>query len=216
MKDIAAASVSGQRTSKLPIDLSIDILKNVLQALGGDLGISAKFSAARTLEFTFQNVTKDQVNLIKIGDFLSAGKVRWNQLILKKYLFGDGRLYVIIETIKTSKFTVTATADNGGGLNVDVPTIQQIASGKFNASYEGTQKNVVTFEGTTPLVFGFKAVEFSATENDRTGELSLNFEPTSADDVTLGLDGGPHVSLFRTRGTLEQLARVSAESLGER
>src|SRR6185436_3618662 len=97
--DIQAANVNGQRTSKLPIELGLSILADVIKALGGNIGVTAKFEKARTLEFTFENVLKDRANLISIGDYLTSGAVKWRHVILEKYLFGAGNLYVITETL---------------------------------------------------------------------------------------------------------------------
>ena len=39
---------------------------------------------------------------------MQAGEVRWDHLILEKYLFGRGNLYVITEVVKSNEIGVTA------------------------------------------------------------------------------------------------------------
>lgn len=119
----AAANVSGQRTSKLPISVGLDILGNILAALGGNLGIKAAYDGSRKMEFTFLNVERDRANQIAIGDYVGSGDVRWDHIILQKYLFGAGNLYVITEVVKSKEIGVTAFKSDNSSVSLDIPTI---------------------------------------------------------------------------------------------
>lgn len=184
-----AANVNGQRTSKLPASLGLDVVGNILGAMGGNVGIKAGYEAARKIELSFSDVQRHRANIIQIGDYLEAGDVRWDHLILQKYLFGKGKLYVITEVVTSRKFGITAYQKDNTSLQIQVPVISQIVGGNVQIGKESESTNTLSFEGPKDLAFGFAAIELAAGERGDDGELDLVFRPTKAGAVSFSLTG---------------------------
>jgi hypothetical protein len=207
-----AAEISGKKSSKLPLEIGINILGTLIGAMGGNLGVNASYNSAKTVEFTFKNVNRERANVVEIGDYLLGGEIRWNHLILQKYLFGKGNLYVITEVVRSNEIGVTAYSKTGANLGVDVPVIQQAVGGKVKVGVENESTKSVAYKGDKELVFGFVAIELSALENAETGELSLGYEPVKEGTIALSVGDEPSYAAF---APLSGLPEADPETLGE-
>jgi len=168
-KDIAAANINGKKSSKLSIGIGVNILGSVIGAMGGNLGADLSYTDAKTVEFQYSDVTNDEVVPLEVGNYLRDGEVDSGNLILKQYVLGNGKLYLVTKTAKSKKFTVSFERSNGTGAKVDVPIIQAAVGGKIEVKVDSTSKHVVTFEGSQPLVFGFQCYQVGV----RDGNLNL-------------------------------------------
>ena len=208
-----AADVSGKKSSKLPLEIGINILGTLIGAMGGNLGVNASYNDAKTVEFSFKNVIRERANVVEIGDYLMGGEVRWNHLILQKYLFGKGNLYVITEVVRSQEIGVTAYSKTGANLGVDVPVIQEAVGGKVKVGVENESTKTIGYKGDSELVFGFVAIELSALENAETGELVLGYEPVAPGKVALSVGDNPKLADFGA--PLAALPEADPTTLGE-
>jgi hypothetical protein len=158
-RDEVAAGIQGQRSSKLDVAIGLSLLQSVVSALGGNVGISAGYRGARTIQFVFDRVLSDSVEPLELGNYLRDGEIDVGNLLLQQYVLGKGRLFVITRTVKTDKFLVNAYAKKGVAATLDVPAIQDLVSGgvRVAASAEGT--GTVAYQGDRQLVFGFQCFE---------------------------------------------------------
>ena len=209
-----AANINGQRSSKLPIELGIGILGNIVGAMGGKFDLSATYEKSEKIEFFYTDVTRHRANTIEIGDYLAAAKVRWSHPILKKYLFGSGKLYVITEIVTARKIGVTAYREDNSKIALDVPVIQEIAGGSLKVGSDTASTNTVIYEGPDDLAFGFVAIELSAGDRGDDGEIDLVFRPVKTGTVSFGI-GGPALITADFDGALQRLERVDGELLGQ-
>jgi hypothetical protein len=67
------------------------------------------------------------------------------------------QVYVTSSTIKSQKFTILPEAEKGSTLNLNIPEIQKTVGGNVKVSSNSKYSSAITFEGDTPLVFGFQA-----------------------------------------------------------
>lgn len=199
-----AANINGQRSSKLPVEIGLNLLGNVIGAMGGNLGITAAYSRARKVEFSYADVTRDRANVIQIGDYLMESPVRWSHPILRKYLFGEGRLLVLTEVVKSRSLGVTAFDEHKASLGLDIPVIQKIVGGKVSVGSEGSGTSTVTYKGDRDLAFGFVAIELSAGDSNDDGELDLVFRPAKTGSIALSM-GAPSVTPTLFEGPLRSL-----------
>lgn len=207
-----AANINGQRTSKLPISLGVNIIGNIIGAMGGNVGVKAGYEAASKVEISFSDVTRYRANLIQVGDFLQGAEVKWDHLILQKYLFGKGKLYVLTEVVTSKKFGVTAYKKDNSSLQVDVPVIKELVGGSVSVGSEAEGTNTVAYEGAKELAFGFAAIELAAGERGDNGELDLVFRPTKAGTVTFSIAGASPV-YADFEGALQDLEPADPEAL---
>jgi hypothetical protein len=210
-----AANINGQKSSKLPIELGLNVLGNILSAMGGNLDLSASYQQASKVEFSYTDVTRHRANTIAIGDYLSAAKVRWGHPILKKYLFGSGNLYAITEVVTARKIGVTAYREDNTKIAIDVPVIQQIAGGSIKVGSDLSSTTTVVYEGPADLAFGFVAIELSAGDRGDDGEIDLVFRPVKAGTVSYSIGGGQSFVYADLEGAQPGMARCDPMELGE-
>jgi hypothetical protein len=157
--NIAPANISGMESSNTKVEIGVNILGNILQALGGKtLGVSLGFERAKTMTFKFADVLEDHCDVDQLDQYLTTCTFRPDMTSVSNALIDD-EVYVITSTIKTKKFTINAKGDSGTKVGLDVPVISGVASGTLKVDATRATEGTVTYEGTTPVIFGFQAVQ---------------------------------------------------------
>jgi hypothetical protein len=204
--DRLAPFINGRRTRNLNLNVGLSILGGIIGALGGSkLGASVGFNRASTLVFEFNDVKMNEVDQLKLSRYLTAARVDPAAGPFAVDL-EDDKLYVITNTIKSRKFTTEVQAASGANLSVDVPVIQEAVGGSVSVKREGTDQSKVTFEGDTPVVFGFQAVRmlfergafkgFKTVKADEAGMRAMR--PSTASRK-------PEFEMLKTRGSFTNL-----------
>ncbi len=156
--NVAPGSIAGKETSSMKLEIGLNILGNIIRALGGsDLELSLGFNRARSLIFKFEEVLEDHVEINLLDRFLTTASIRPEQRAVTDALIDD-KVYIVNSTLKTTKMSVEAEGEGGAKIDLDVPVIQQAASGKLKVDISKATEGAVTYEGATPVVFGFQAV----------------------------------------------------------
>jgi hypothetical protein len=160
----APIEISGKESSDTKIEVGVSILGSIVKALGGNtLGISAAYTKAKAVTFKFEHVLEDHIDVDRLDQYLSTCSFRTDGHTVVDALIDDA-VYVITSTLKTDKFTVNAKGDSGTKVGLDVPVINQIASGSLKVDTTHANEGIVSYEGRTPVVFGFQAVQIFADE----------------------------------------------------
>jgi hypothetical protein len=195
----APVEISGKESSSTKIEVGVNILGNIIKALGGNtLGITAAYSNAKSLTFKFEQVLEDHVDVDRLDQYLSTCSFRLDGRSVTNALIDDA-VFVITSTLKATKFTVNAKGDSGQKIGLDVPVVSGIASGTLNVETSRATEGTVSYEGKTPVVFGFQAVQIFADERDGRPVFSA-MDPLKAGAAAARAAG--HV--VPTRLTLEQ------------
>ncbi|MGH9323666.1 MAG: hypothetical protein ACRD21_06950, partial [Vicinamibacteria bacterium] len=144
----------------------------------------------------YTDVFSDRVQPLDVGNFLRNGDVDAGNLILREYVLGNGELYLITETIKSSKFSVQHEARDGVELKVDIPVLKQLVGGNVSVTTAGESSRVVSFEGKDELTFGFKCLRVGVEDgvlrlvSSAAGDTALEaVRGTEAPPVILSRDG---------------------------
>jgi hypothetical protein len=160
--DKNVAQIGGQSTDKLKASVGLDVLANLVQALGADpIGIKAQYGKASTLTFHFKAVERERITAFALGKYLTDGKLSSDDPFVKRYFHSSEKLYVVTEVLKSTGFGVTAHDSSDAGLSLDVPVIKGAFSGKGSVAVESTSQGTVEFSGQTPLPFAFIAAQLS-------------------------------------------------------
>jgi hypothetical protein len=138
--------------------VALTLLGSVINALGGNLGIQASYSQARTATIAFDDVLEDRVNAIDVDRDLGDADVDPFDITSRKLLDAD-KLYVVTAVVKSTKMKITANDSNDAALKVDVPVVQQAVGANVTVSASNTSKTQISYEGKIPLVFGFQAIQ---------------------------------------------------------
>jgi hypothetical protein len=184
------AELSGQQTSRLDLAVGLRVLANVLQAFGAsspslDLG----FKKAKSMTFTYGNVTSTKVNIGLAGGYLGASAVMLANPIARHYLADDDtEAYLITEVLKSNEISIAASDDKGVAVDVDVPVIQGLVGTNVGVKAGSAGSTKVTVTGATPLTFAFKAFEIAFVNGNWT------MQGTEANDgmsFATSVGGGP-------------------------
>lgn len=163
-RDEVAGDIQGQASSKLNAAIGLNLLKAALSALGGTVGVNIGYQNAKTIQFVFERVVSDSVEPLAVGNYLKAATVDVDNVLLKNYVLGNGKLFLITRTAKTDKFTVKADASNQSSPALDVPVINGVASGSLKVSTAEADASTVSYEGAKKLVFGFQCFEIGVAD----------------------------------------------------
>lgn len=193
----APIEISGKESSSTKIEIGVNILGNIIQALGGKtLGISAGFAKAKTMTFKFEDVLEDHADVDRLDQYLTTCAFRADMTSVTNALIDD-EVYVVTSTIKTNKFTINAKGDSGAKIGLDVPAIAQVASGSLSVETAKATEGTVVYKGAKPVVFGFQAVRLFFDE--------INGRPTFSAMNTLEPGAAAARSAGRVKPTLLRL-----------
>lgn len=196
--DEVMANISGRRTSKLSLGLGITMLNGLLGALGAaGANVKAHYKKAKTITFEYADVLSDSVLPFDVGDYLREGDIDAGNKVIEQYVLGNGRLFLITRTIKSRKFLVTASTSSEQDLEVGVEAIKRELEGKVEVSAAAETATTVTYEGKTPLVFGFQCLAIGV----RDGILTTS--AVAAGDQSMAIGDEERVHLLTPEGMLE-------------
>jgi hypothetical protein len=161
-----AVDVQGQQSDKLDLSIGLKVLANALQAFGATVpSLDFAFTNARKVAFTFTNVTSTSVSPFEAGNFLADGDLNSKNPIVERYFLdtdGNGaQAYLIFDVLKSDSISVSATNDKGVSVKVDVPSIQSVIGANVGVTTADSSSSTLTFQGKTPVTFGFKAMEIN-------------------------------------------------------
>ena len=162
--DLPAAAINGQRTSNLKLSVGLKLLSDVLGAMGAEIPqLGFAYSRARTLQFTFADVSTRSVSPFALGDFLADGDLKTNNPFVTRYFEDeDTDAYVIFEVLQSSSLVVSGKDSKKSAISVDLPAIKQQVGADIDVESASEKSDTVTYTGKVPLTFGFKAfnIEF--------------------------------------------------------
>jgi hypothetical protein len=161
-----AVDVQGQQSDKLDLSIGLKVLSNALKAFGATVpSLDFAFTKARKVTFTFTNVTSTVVAPFDAGNYLAAGDLNSHNPIVRRYFLddddSDAQAYLIFDVLKSDSITVTASSDSGASVKLDVPSIQAAVGVNVGVTTADSSGSTLTFKGTTPVTFGFKAMEIN-------------------------------------------------------
>jgi hypothetical protein len=204
--DERVADLSGKRTGEMSIGVGLSLLGTIIGAIGGSkLGLDLKYERSRSATFEFQDVLEDRIDIVKLDAFLGQADVNPASAFVRELLFDD-ELYVVTATVKTTKLTIDTADESKRGVEVSVPEIQQLVGANVKVSGGATKTSKITYEGPTPLVFGFQAIQldydkghYKRFKQVHAGDAALEAVQAQtkkgAEDSVLLTSHGPFVSL---------------------
>lgn len=189
--DRPGVNIEGTETSKVNASIGLNILGAFIGALGGgNLGLQAGFTRAKTVTFKYSAVTEDSVDVLALEKFIRAGKINPHipSGTVDKVI--EDELYAITSVLKTQKIVVSAQGNGGQSVQLDVPVIQEAVGGNLKVGNEGSVQSSVVFEGAIAIPFAFQAVqmvfnesqEFMTTEQLPAGDAAARARSVAAGD----------------------------------
>jgi hypothetical protein len=150
------ATFSGKKSGELSTGLGLSVLGGIISAFGGSIaGIAAKYKQAKSVSFQYEDVLEDSVMFAQLDRFLADADIDPLSKCVGDLLESD-QVYVTTSTLKSKKFTVIPQASKGGNLDIKAPEIQNLVGANVTITSDEESSSTITFEGKTPLVFGFQ------------------------------------------------------------
>jgi hypothetical protein len=192
-----ASNVNGRKSSELSIAVGLNILGAIIGSMGGDLSVKSQYKSAKSVTFEYTDVTGDAVAPLDVGQYLRNATIDVDNKIVEQYVLGNGRLYLIIRTLKSNTFRVEAKTSFGGTLELQVPQIRELVGGDVTVEGNNESASVVSYRGKVPLVFGFQCLDVGVYD----GVISL--ETTAAGTVAMTASGEPKNVMLDENGLLD-------------
>ena len=159
VENTQVADISGKRTGDLSLGLGLSILGTIIAALGGSkLGLDTQYEQARSISFEFDDVLQDSVQITDLDQYLGGADINPLSVHVGNLLLAD-QVFTTTAVIKSKKYTVEAKKSRKASLELNVPVIQEIVGADVKVSGAAETTSKISFEGGTPLVFGFQAVQ---------------------------------------------------------
>jgi hypothetical protein len=155
----SVSALAGQATSDIKLSVGLDILANALSGMFGAAAPSLKFAynKAKSVQFKFGEVQTVGIDPFIVGNYLASGDLKdGNAFVARFFHAPETEAFVITEILQAKSISVTAKADSGGDVGVDVPAIQSTLGGKVNVTTSSSSNTDVTYTGNEYLTFGFK------------------------------------------------------------
>jgi hypothetical protein len=165
----SAAHINGQRTGEMNASIGLKLLSGVLKAIGASAPeVTFAYNTARTLQFTFGNVTTRTVAPLEVGEFLSEGDIHTSNPFVEHYFHDDDTdVFLITEVLESDQITVSAKGQSGGQINADISAIQNAVGGNVSVSAKSGSSSDLTYAGKDSVTFGFKAFAIAFEERWR-------------------------------------------------
>jgi hypothetical protein len=154
-----AANISGQKSGDLSVGLGLSILGNIITAMGGStVGLDSKYQQAKAVSFQYQDVLQDVVEPAALDQFLGHADINPSSNTVTNLLEAD-EVFITTSTIKSKKFTIYPKSSRSADTQVNISEIQGMVGANVKVTSQSHDSSAITFEGPTPLVFGFQAVQ---------------------------------------------------------
>ena len=159
----ASMEISGQQTNSLDLSVGLKMLGNVLAAFGASTpSLDAGYKNARSLQFTYGQVTSTSVRPLQAGNYLAAGTLNSANPLVKHYMLEDeSDAYLIFDVLKSNEISVVATDQHGAEIKVDLGVIQSLVGAKVGLAVAGSGGTKLTYKGVAPVTFAFRAFEIA-------------------------------------------------------
>ena len=196
-----ATDIEGQSSSRMKVGIGINLLGTLLGALGGSIGAKLDYTNAKKVSFQYSNVESDTAKPLDIGNYLRDGDVDADNPILREYVLGNGRLYVIYHVVRSDRLTVAFERDAGTSASVDAGKLQTAVTGNVGVDVSSASNGKITFSGPNKVAFGFKCLQVILDE----GELRLVASQPGKVTLSVDPDPNPEFSLLTDQPELVEL-----------
>lgn len=157
--DQLATDIEGQATSRMKIGIGVNLLGTLVGALGGTIGANLGYTDAKSVSFQYLNVVSDVAGPLAIGNYLRDGDVDADNPILREYVLGNGKLYVIHHVVRSDRLAVNFERQAGVAASVDAGQLQAAVGGQVSVDTSSASSGKIVFAGPTRVAFGFKCLQ---------------------------------------------------------
>lgn len=158
------AETSGSTGQTAKIGLGLNIVSSIIQALGGEAGLTVSADNASQVRYSYTNVVSDRVDLATLDGWLAEADLRPNLRNVADLLAAE-ELYVVVGALRAGGLEVELLDENNAGVEVDVPALQAVLGATVTVSGGGTRSAKLVFTGPQALTVAAKAAQLRFDEH---------------------------------------------------
>ena len=156
--DEIMADFSGRLTEAISYSVGVGFMESFLVAIGaGPLNVKLRSAyeggGVKTLRFRFENVTRDSIAGIKLGNRLKDSQVDERNAIWDE----DNRYYIVTGIARSASLSVLGELENKKAFDIEIGNA--VAGLNSNVKVEKAADSAVTYKGNTKLAFGVELYE---------------------------------------------------------
>jgi hypothetical protein len=159
---VVNASGMARRSAKIGIGLGI--VSEIVKALGAKASLNLSAAGASTVEYGYEEVTSDRVDLASLDGWLAQADFRPGLRNITDLLVAED-VYVIVAALKAQALSITLLDSNQAGVEVDVPIIQAAVGASVSVTAASQRSAHLTFRGDTALTVAAKAAQLRYDEH---------------------------------------------------
>src|SRR5215472_4645162 len=157
------ADLSGVRSAAVGVGFGAKLSANFLAALGAPLPsinlAASLWKGASGLVFEVREVTQHDVDISQLGRDLEGRHIQRNATTDLFFSPSTAKLHVIMRTLTSPGFAVTATNKKGQSVEVGADGLADfLGEAHGNLSWNIERQSTLTFRGDKPATFAFSAV----------------------------------------------------------
>jgi hypothetical protein len=154
-RDDSAPSFANRRGSAVDANAGVSLLGSLLKLFGGNAAsATAKYQQAKSYQFLFLDVKHDSVPFIRLLASLRPERVRTDTV---QSVAAVPFLYVVTDTLKSSRFGVIAYDEKGAALKLDADAIKGVLGAEADVAVSAGANDVMTYSGQREPRFAFRA-----------------------------------------------------------
>jgi hypothetical protein len=185
-EDSSMANVSAKSSKSVSVDLGLQVMDGFLKGFGVGSGtIKSSFDDTDKVSFSFQNVTRNYVNVTALSKLLKNRKFDTTDPIVKTFISEEAKCLIITSVITSNNFTMKKEGKRDTNIDFDIKAIRDSLSTENKVEVSSSNSVEISFKGQKQLAFAYTAAVF---EIDDDGNSSFSNEPdksfltTSPDD----------------------------------
>jgi hypothetical protein len=159
-RDEPVVDTSGATGSTAKLGLGLNVVSSLIQALGGDAGITVQSENVTGVRYSYTKVVSDRVDLASLDRGLYRADLR-PDLRNAADLLAAGHIYVVVGALRARALEVEFVRDGTKGVDVDIPAIQAMVGGDIAVTVESHRSSRMTFTGKTTLTVAAKAARLN-------------------------------------------------------
>ena len=158
-KNQLVANISGFKSGNLKVGLGLSICRGILSSLGAsEYEFDTIYQHAKSIAFQYDNVLEDSIDSVNLDNFLIAADINPYSIYVSE-LLESNQIHVITSTLKSKRLTIFPKNSKATKLELNVSKLQGFLGSNINVFTDSQSSSALTFEGKTPLVFGFRATQ---------------------------------------------------------
>jgi hypothetical protein len=174
-EDSTMADVSSKSTKKVSLKIGLQIMDGFLKGFGVGSGtIASSFEGTSEVSFSFQNVTRNYINVTALSKLFKNRKFDPNDAIVNSFIDDEAKCLIITSVITSNNFTMRKAENSEVNIDFDVKAISDSLSTENKIIVSSSNSLEISFKGKKQLAFAYTAAVF---EIDDDGYCSYSNEP---------------------------------------